>query len=549
MTPLIKKFAGSIARLLFWLTLFLPTLLALWRSQGNGRSWQTLLWSAAICALPSVFPGALFVGAQWLALLLLPALLWWITYAALNGVGPGWEAAMAAFSTSASEAAGAALLAIQTPHVVLFAGLCSGCLLLSLLLMHQVRSRGDLRDATGAQLKTCLALALLPFFISAVTNAAQLPLPVLFLASDPGFSTMGTATRLLWEGANQLMYGDLMTPAPARLPAHAPHQETQAKLAIFVIGESLRAGGIGPDKIQRGPWTKALDARMHNQLGSWLPTTCAGSNGTAVSVPLLLTGLTPAHYQEAARAPSILAVLKAAGYQTAWISNQDKSVFTEQGHDFYWTISQAASVSDSYDEQLVPIARAFAAPVITDNNPQAHPYAMILHMHGSHFEYVQRYPAAAFPAESTTLSADELVELRYERSAEYTAKVITQLAALLDQTTVPAYLVYSSDHGENLPRDHNGVLLHLGPRATLRDGTTTSFVLWNAAMASSGQPAVVLKPLLTMPRLAHADIANMFLALARMHQAPFIPDAAPQIMARVRLNDSAQINPCALLQP
>lgn len=546
---MIKKFAGSIARLLFWLTLFLPTLLALWRSQGNGRSWQTLLWSAAICALPSILPVPLFVATQCLALLLMPALLWWITYAALNGVGPGWEAAMAALSTSPTEASGAVLLAIGTPHVVLFASLCSGCLLLSLVLMRQVRSHPELRDATGPQLKTCLAIALLPFFISAVTNAAKLPLPVLFLASDPGFSTMGTATRLLWEGANQLMYGDLMTLAPQRLPAHAPHQETQPKLAIFVIGESLRAGGIGPDKIQRGPWTKALDERMHHHLGAWLPTTCAGSNGTAVSVPLLLTALTPVHYQQAARAPSILAILKAAGYRTGWISNQDKGVFTEQGHDFYWTISQAAAVSDSYDEQLVPIARAFAAPIITGNNPQARPYAMILHMHGSHFEYVQRYPAAEFPAESTALAHDAQVELRYDRSAEYSAKVLTELAALLDQTNVPAYLVYSSDHGENLPSDHNGILLHLGPRATLRDGTTTSFVLWNAALARTGQPAEILKPLLTMPRLAHADIAKLFLALADMSQGPFIADTAPQIMARVTLNDSVPINACALLQP
>ena len=546
----LKKRAGTIARFLFWLVIFLPTLLALWRSDGNGRSWQTLLWAASACAFPALLPTGLFVAAQWLCVLMLPVLFWWITYAALNGIGPGWEAALAALSTSPSEASGAVLLALRTPHVLLFCLTCTGCLFFSILATRKITNNALLDDTPPARLKAFFALALLPFFISFVTNASGLHLPVLFMASDPGFSTLGTATRLLWEGANQIMYGNILTVAPPRLTAIAPRAALSPRLAMFVIGESVRAGGIGPEKIQRGPWTKALNERVQHHLGAWLPDTCAGSNGTAVSVPMLLAGLTPKQYQQAGTAPSVLAVLKAAGYRTAWISNQDRNVFTEQGHDFYWTISLSAAVSDSYDEQLVPVAKAFAASVINRNGAALKPHAMVLHMHGSHFEYVQRYPVAQFSAEPEHLDYEDLISLRYERSEEYSADVINRLAGLLDAAKVPAFLVYSSDHGENLPGDHNGVLLHLGPRATLKDGTTTSFVLWNQAMADTGKPALVLSQIMTMPRIAHADIAKIFLALSDMSDGPVIPDPDPQILAPVEIGAASfQAHACSLLKP
>lgn len=59
-----------------------------------------------------------------------------------------------------------------------------------------------------------------------------------------------------------------------------------------------------------------------------------------------------------------------------------------------------------------------------------------------------------------------------------------QAAALLDSTAAPAFLVYTSDHGENLPSDHNGVSIHLGPCTTIEDGTVPSFALWNEAMSA-----------------------------------------------------------------
>ena len=545
-----KKNYGSIARVLFWLALFLPTLLALAQSGGNGRTWQTILWAASACLIPSLLPATLFVVVQWLFLLLIPVLLWWITYAALNGIGPGIEAAIAALSATSSEAWGAILITINAPAALFFSVVCSACLVSSIVMMRKARHSKPSSDSAPTHLKLLLFFAILPFSISFVSNASGLPVPVLFLASDPGYSPLGTATRLIWEGFDEVLYGDIKVIAPERRTATAPRIEHNARLAVFIIGESVRAGGIGPEQINRGAWTKALDVRVQNHLGAWLPTTCSGSNGTAVSVPMLLTGLTPQRYAESGTAPSILAILKVAGYKTAWISNQDKNVFTEHGHDYYWTITHSGSVSDSYDEQLVPIAKTFITPLLLQNDRATTPYAMALHLHGSHFDYAQRYPATDFDAEPKGLSNDALTELRYNRSEEYTAKVINELLRLLDATKAPAFLVYSSDHGENLPSDHNGVLFHLGPRATLKDGTTTSFVMWNQAMAMTGEPTKVLSQIMTMPMIAHADVAKIYLSLAGMYDGAVAPDRDPEILAPVELGGGdLQPHPCSMLKP
>ena len=540
----------TFARILFWGAWFLPTVLALMRSGGNGRAWESLLWSACICALLAILPRRLFRVAQYCSLLLTPALLWWIAYAALNGIGPGWQAALAATATSVNETKDALKLAIDAPYFVFFSLVCVASLVVSFYLYTTTLAMAATSAKTSEGLKLIFALALLPFAYSYIVSSLGAHLPIIFLSSDSSFSTIGSATRLVWEGVDQVLYGDILYAGHSRLPAKVSVHVKAPRLAMFVVGESVRAGGIGIEKIERGPWTKALNERVNNHLGVWLPTTCAGSNGTAVSVPMLITETEPSNYKQSATAPSVLAMLKAAGYKTAWISNQDTNVFSESGHDYYWTISRSAGVSDSYDEEMLPIASAFISPLRAQQNAMTTPYAMVLHMHGSHFSYQERYPVAEFAKEPENLSSDDLTELRYERSEECGAKVIVKLAALLDSVDYPAFLVFSGDHGENLSSDHNGVLTHLGPRATIRDGTTTSFVLWNRAMQLSAAPDTLLRNVINQNMIAHVDIAKIFLTLSGFSNDAVTPAKQVTILAPVEVGAPAfTVNDCSLLKP
>jgi len=336
-----------------------------------------------------------------------------------------------------------------------------------------------------------------------------------------------------------------------RSRATAPTTVTEPILAIFYIGESVRADGYGPDQRDRGSASRRLAERIDAGLGSWLPTTCASSDGTAISVPLLLTATTPANMSEAPRAPTVLGILKAAGFATAWLANNYAGPDgQERGHDLYagvFNVNPDDLYGDKleqwiFDGDMLPRAKQFTGAVLE-------PKALIMHSIGSHIPYDARYPDHIFPAEPADLARDQRTELRYVRSLEYGASVILDVAAILDSAAAPAFLVYTSDHGENLPHDGNGLKVHLAQRTSSEDGTVPAFVLWNKAMAVSGRPARLLPKLVAARSIAHADISRLFLALGGMTDTPVEPTARPSIWGRVSLGDDYGVVPCADLKP
>ncbi len=119
------------------------------------------------------------------------------------------------------------------------------------------------------------------------------------------------------------------------------------------------------------------------------------------------------------------------------------------------------------------------------------------------------------------------------------------MAAILDSTSAPAFLVYTGDHGENLQSDHNGVAAHLGPRTTVEDGTVPSFVLWNQAMADMRAPAQTLSMLKSASMIAHADVARLFMALAGIGSGPVAPTINPTTWGRISIGD--EYSPCPAL--
>jgi glucan phosphoethanolaminetransferase (alkaline phosphatase superfamily) len=141
------------------------------------------------------------------------------------------------------------------------------------------------------------------------------------------------------------------------------------------------------------------------------------------------------------------------------------------------------------------------------------PKAAILHLYGQHFNYHDRYPDKYFKEEPPNMSSENLEGLRYARSAEYGLKVLLDVADILDQQTEPAFLVFTSDHGENLPMDHTGKRYHAGPVSGLNDTMVPVLILWNRAFADSGRQRL-LKKLIDQPMIAHQDVAKTWLVLA-----------------------------------
>jgi glucan phosphoethanolaminetransferase (alkaline phosphatase superfamily) len=534
-----------------WCAWAFPAFLSIIHAQGLPRTVMAIAVCCAIAGLVASLPRTAWRVACALSVLALPFTIWWCGFAAIDGSGPGFEAARAAVWVNNDEILGAGALAARKPEFLIAA--TGHCLLLALACRSAWLSRSERThlpsDARSRHL--VLLLSLLPLSASSIS--------VMDDFYDHKISLFGSGT--LWSplgSAIQIVVDGVRTTARYRSLGYRRKISTSAVkitdpvLAIFVVGESARADAYGPTRATRGAASAELNDRIADGLGAWLPTTCASSDGTHLSLPLLLTATPPERRDRAASAPTVLGILKGSGFSTAWLSNNEAGPDArEAGHDLYagrwWTnpdqfADPQLGARWVLDEDMLPVARDFIGMV---NRPKA----MIIHTFGNHISYKDRYPAGFFPPEPPSLSAEELDALRYAHAAEYGALTILEFAGLLDATSAPAFLVYTSDHGENLRSDHNGIAIHLGPRTTSEDGTVPSFVLWNKAMAEKRSPMEPLAPLLHANMIAHVDVANLFLTLAGVRAGPVQPTVNPTTWGRINIGEEYSSVPCSALKP
>jgi glucan phosphoethanolaminetransferase (alkaline phosphatase superfamily) len=510
--------------------------------------------AAAIAAAPAGIVASLPPRAWQVACVLsvvaLPFTIWWCGFAAIDHTGPGIEAFTALFWSNYQDALGGGRLVAREPTFIL--AVLGHCLFLVLA------SRGLLSPSAGRQAdlprtwrQWVLLLSLLPLTLSSILGMNDFySHKAMLFGPETSSSPLGSAGEIVLEEARLAMLHSEI--GYRRQRAQSSIRIKEPVLAIFIIGESARADTYGPNRIDRGADSKALAERIKAGLGAWLPTTCASSDGTHLSVPLLLTATSPQNRDEATRKPTVLGILKASGFSTAWVSNNEAGADArESGHDLY--AGRGRPDADHFgdadlgkgwelDQDMLPLAQHFVGTV-------DRPKAMLLHTFGNHISYQDRYPPKSFPPEPPLLDSEQLENLRYTRAAEYGAQTILKVAALLDSTSAPAFLVYTSDHGENLHSDHNGVAMHLGPRTTIEDGTVPSFVLWNQAMAKTSLPARTLAELVGAGMIAHAEVANVFLALAGVRDGPVAPTLNPTTWGRISVGDSYSAVPCSALQP
>lgn len=547
MDPLAPPVRGRVFLFAAWAC---PALLTIPNSRSATDAVAGAIAALGLAGLPACLPRFYWKVACAVTVLALPFTLWWCGYAALNGGGPGFDAAVAAVGTNPREATDALSFVLGSPPFLILA-----VAHLALLIL-----------ACRSAVQTRAMPAMAPRLTNPALLASLLPLSALALLADvnprsTSHPLFGDATWASPLGSAEAIAVDAIAQAKShrqrgyrRLAAQPALQQVKDPiLALLILGESVRADAYGPDVRSPGGIRKRLAQRIDGGGGAWLPRTCAASDGTHLSIPLLLTATAPGPdaLQTAAQMPTVLGRLKAAGFTTAWLSNNEAGPDAqESGHDFYAGTFDAdpGPVHPDhirhldFDTDLIPIARKFAGAV-------TRPTAMIMHFVGSHIHYYSRYPPEYFGPEPPGLAKDALTELRYARSLEYGARAILDAAALLDSTSAPAFLVYTSDHGENLPGDHNGLQVHLAIRTSTEDGTVPSFVLWNRAMADTGRPARVLSKLREAPMIAHADVARAFLALAGVNPGPVAPTPRPSTWGRLAAGDEYGVVACADLKP
>lgn len=516
------KTMPALARSLFFAAWVCPTLALLFGDLPAIRIVAVVLAAVLCGTVLSTLPPAGFRIAQLITGLLVPLSWLWVGYVTLNGTGPTAIDALAALlNTNSSEAATALGLMINTRSV-------SICLLQTGLLAASYVSA---TTPFNIRVRALLAASLIGI---TVCGWAQI-----LLAQRPGF----LPTRQDWQN---FPYGSIIdvintwidhpriVRTPTKIARRVPTEERVREPldAIFVVGETFRFGQDW-NALKRGQAFAPLAKRIDENLGLMLPKVCASADGTALSVPMLLTGVPPARQEAAEFEPSGLARLKAAGYITAWISAQDDWWFRDEHPNLFRVLHEG------HDDVMLPWVSAFLARRDPRNK------AIVLHLMDSHAAYTDRYPPMDEPS---TLDREQAEVLRYRRANEHTLMLLSKIVAQLDALPMPAFAVYVSDHGENLLADHNGQHFHLGARTTAEAAYVPSFVFWNIAFRDAVDPNARLRADLAAPSLAHADVYRIWMGFAGI-PTNLVPTNEPEIFGKVGLTDVKRAVPCSALAP
>ncbi len=257
-----------------------------------------------------------------------------------------------------------------------------------------------------------------------------------------------------WPGTSQNFSYHASTTRPA----------DEREIYVMVIGETARADNwqlLGYDR----PTTPRL-AQREGLVG--YPFTMSESNTTHKSVPMLMSWLDSRTFGDSiAYTKGIISAFNDAGYETGFYSTQHPNnsyidYFGKEASTAHFLIFEDSLKTDA---DMLAHLRSFIA------SAQAPKLFVVMHTYGSHFNYLDRVPAefAYFPDHkylSASPSARTQLINAYDNTIYYTDYLLDGLIQELEDTGLPAALIYASDHGEDIYDDQRGRFLHASPTPT-----------------------------------------------------------------------------------
>ncbi|BET41866.1 phosphoethanolamine transferase CptA [Atlantibacter hermannii] len=257
---------------------------------------------------------------------------------------------------------------------------------------------------------------------------------------------------------------------------------------VLVIGESTQRGrmslyGYGRDTT---PELKALrdsdpNLTVFNNVVTSRPYT----------IEILQQALTFANEQNPDRyltQPSLMNMMKQAGYKTFWITNQQTmtarntmlAVFSKQTDVQYYMNQQRTQSAREYDTNVLAPFKT----VLADPAPKKF---IIVHLLGTHLKYKYRYPEnwGKFDGQTTGLPTGLSEEQQeayndYDNANRFNDHVVSTLIKDFKQTSPNGFLLYFSDHGEEVydtpPHDIQG----RNEAQPTRPMYTIPFIVWTS---------------------------------------------------------------------
>lgn len=183
--------------------------------------------------------------------------------------------------------------------------------------------------------------------------------------------------------------------------------------------------------------------------------------------------------------PSLIQIMKQAGYKTYWITNQQTmtkrntilTMFSQQTDEQFYLNNDRNQNARQYDDVIF-------APFKQILNEQADKKFIIIHLLGTHMIYRYRFPEEynIFTDQSNInipLDSDKLeVYNNYDNAIRYNDFIVSNLIKLFSQSASNGFLLYFSDHGEEVYESTTHNILGRNEKGPTIPMYTVPFILW-----------------------------------------------------------------------
>ncbi|PYC43526.1 hypothetical protein DMX05_12245 [Pseudomonas soli] len=193
--------------------------------------------------------------------------------------------------------------------------------------------------------------------------------------------------------------------------------------------------------------------------------------------------------------PSLINLMKQAGYKTFWITNQQTmtkrntmlTTFSQQTDVPVYLNNQRNQNASQYDSVVLePFDKALRDP--------ADKKLIIVHLLGTHMDYRYRYPAQFDHFKDATGAPAALApeQVRtynfYDNAVRYNDFVVSDLIKRYSASTPNGFLLYLSDHGEDVYSSGNHDRLGRNEANPTRPMYTIPFLLWTSPSWQATHP-------------------------------------------------------------
>lgn len=284
---------------------------------------------------------------------------------------------------------------------------------------------------------------------------------------------------------------------------------------VLVIGEAARRSSMHAygSPMQTTP---CLDEFIRNNPNNIVlfQDAVSGSAYTRGSVPTILSTYNINDINKLFKRPSLSKMLRGAEFKTLYVTARPRylrpnvvSIFQDDAEEVHYLTTLKNKV---YDADTVPVIKDFMKKYPEDKK------LIIVHLRGSHIEYSMQYPEE----ERYFNSGDEIID-SYNDTIRYSDEVIHQVVDIVMEQKQPGFLLYLSDHGENLNDYGDGNYGH-GTRNFTRFEFEIPFIAYfnDAFLETFPEAKVRISSLAAVP-ISQDNVSHTFLGLAGVTDPEF----------------------------